>query len=86
MTDTFKTTCIRIMELAMETPPAKAHIMCGWVAHCNHFEIRVFLGGWRMGASPDFAAECHDIQAKGFTPDYHYEPETALARIKAILA
>lgn len=86
MSADFKTNCLAIMQLAMETPPEKAHIMCGWVAHCNHFEIRVFLGGWWPQASPDFAAECHDIEAKGFTPAYHFEPLTALTRIKALLA
>jgi hypothetical protein len=86
MTESFKNTCLAIMQLAMETPKERAHIMCGWVAHCDHFEVRLFLGGWRTSASPDFAAECHDIEAKGFTPDYHYEPMTALTRIRALLA
>jgi hypothetical protein len=59
MTESFKNTCLAIMQLAMETPKEKAHIMCGWVAHCNHFEVRLFLGGWRADASPDFPAS-HD--------------------------
>lgn len=86
MTSTFKSDCLAIMELAMETPETKAHIMCEWVAHCNFFSVRVFLGGWTPKADPDLSAECHDLDSKNFTPAYHTEPSLVLQKIQALLA
>jgi len=86
MTDTFKTDCLAIIKLAMETPETKAHIMCGWVAHCGFFEVRVYAGGWTNAANPTIKAECHDLTSKCFTPDYHTEPAKVLQQIQALLA
>lgn len=86
MKDTFKSDCLAIMALAMETPETKAHIMCGWVAHCTFFEVRVYMGGWTNAANPTLKAECHNLKAKSFTPDHHTEPAKVLAQIQALLA
>lgn len=86
MNHTFKTDCLAIMALAMETPEEKAHIMCGWVAHCNFFDVRVYLGGWTAQGSPILNAECHDLSAKNYAPDHHTEPAKVLAQIQALLA
>ena len=85
MTDTFKTDCLAIIKLAMETPKEKAHIMCGWVAHCGFFQVRVYMGGWSDG-KPDLTAECHDLTTKNYAPDHHTEPAKVLAQIQALLA
>jgi len=85
MTDTFKTDCLAIMALAMDTPENKAEIMCGWVGHCNFFEVRVYLGGWKLSASPDLVAECRIKASEQHSP-YHTAPSVVLEQIKALLA
>ena len=85
MKDTFKSDCLAIMALAMETPETKAHIMCGWVAHCGFFDVRVYLGGWSQ-RTPELSAECHDLESKNYAPAYHTEPAKVLAQIQALLA
>jgi len=85
MTDTYKTDCLAIMALALETPRAKADIMCAWVAHCNFFEVRVYRGGWSQ-RTPEISAECHDLDVRNYTPAYHSEPSLVLAKIQALLA
>lgn len=86
MTNEFKSDCLAIIKLAMETPETKAHIMAEWVAHCNFFSVRVFLGGWTPKADPDLSAECHDLDARKYAPAYHAEPSLVLAQIQALLA
>ena len=86
MNDQFKTDCLEIVKLAMETPEAKAHVMAEWVAHCQFFAVRVYMGGWEAGANPDLSAECHNIEAKNHTPDYHTDSSVVLAKLQALLA
>jgi len=85
MNDQFKTDCLAILSLAMETPETKAQIMCGWVAHCGFFQVRVYLGGWSEKKA-DLSAECHDLTSKRYTPEFHTEPAKVLEQIKALLA
>lgn len=86
MTNQFKTDCLAIVKLAMETPRVKADIMAEWVAHCGFFSVRVYMGGWSE-RRPDISAECHDLDAKKpYIPAYHTEPSTVLAQIQALLA
>jgi hypothetical protein len=85
MTNEFKSDCLAIIKLAMETPETKAHIMCEWVAHCQFFSVRVYMGGWSL-RTPDLSAECHDLDVKKYTPAYHAEPSLVLAKIQALLA
>lgn len=85
MTNEFKSDCLAIMALAMETPKEKAHIMCAWVAHCNFFEVRVYRGGWSQ-RTPEISAECHDLDVRNYTPAYHTEPAKVLQQIQALLA
>jgi len=86
MNDQFKTDCLAIMALALETPKAKADIMIDWAAHCQFFSVRVYMGGWKSSTSPSLSAECHNLDAKNHTPDYHTDPAKVLEQIKALLA
>jgi hypothetical protein len=85
MNDQFKNDCLAIVKVAMETPETKAHIMCEWVAHCEFFAVRVYLGGWTGSAEPTLTAECRAKDAeKRFT--HHMEPSDLLLKIQALLA
>lgn len=85
MTDTFKNDCLAIIKLAMETPEAKAHIMCEWVAHCQFFAVRVYMGGWTEGNKPQLSAESH-ANGGSYKSAFHSEPSLVLAKIQALLA
>lgn len=85
MSDQFKTDCLAIVKLAMETPESKAHIMCEWVAHCQFFAVRVYLGGWDGDKAPALTAECRAKNTeKAFTQ--YMEPSALLLKIQALLA
>lgn len=86
MTNDFKTDCLAITKLAMETPKEKAHVMIDWAAHCQFFSVRVYMGGWSE-RKPELSAECHDLDAKKpYIPPYHTDPSKVLAQILALLA